>query len=87
MVAVAVAVLGRRRDIVFTVKLLKGEAVKLVAGASVEIAPKLGGGREIILTDSAGVITRYEVSLNNGEAYSLAYVENSHGKTTQVVRP
>ena len=70
----------------FTVKLVRGDAVKIVAGASVEISPLAGGdGREVAVTDTEGNITRYEVARDG--LYLLAYVENAQGQTTQIVRP
>jgi hypothetical protein len=70
----------------FTVKLVKGDAVKIVAAVSVDVVPAaLGGGREIACTDEAGSCTRYEVA--RGGAYAAAYIENAAGQTTQIVRP
>lgn len=70
----------------FTVKLCKGAAVKIVAGASVDVAPaRIGGGQEIAITAADGATERYEVA--RGGAYDVAYVENSNGQTTQIVRP
>lgn len=65
---------------------MKGDAVKIVAGASVDVAPaRIGGGKEVAVTDAGGATERYEVA--RGGAYDVAYVENANGQTTQIVRP
>lgn len=60
--------------------------MKIVAGASVDVAPaQVGGGREVSVTDAGGATERYEIA--RGGAYDVAYVENALGQTTQIVRP
>jgi uncharacterized protein (AIM24 family) len=71
-----------RRDAVFTVKLIRGEAVKIVSGASVEVSGD-NNCHEIAVTGMTGEVVRYTVGR---EGYSMAYVENANGKTTHVVR-
>lgn len=61
--------------------------MKIVQAAAVDITPR-NPGREIKVTNANGGVDLYMVTRAGGEGdYTVAYVENEHGQTTQIVRP
>lgn len=69
-----------------TVKLVRGEAVKIVEGSTVDVATIPGGGRSVTVSGPDAGATLYTVGRGE-DAYDIAYVENARGQTTQIVRP
>lgn len=67
-----------------TVKLVNGAGTKIVEGETVDVSPNGGGAREVTVTGADGQSKKYAVGGPDG--FTVAYVENSAGQTTHVVR-
>lgn len=80
----------------FTLKLKRGQASKIMAVAGAEIIRHEDGTAEIVALSIDGTQSNYLISDpkrraaaggNLEQHYDLAYVENERGSTTEIVRP